>query len=328
MELQGTIAQCRHLIDDESKVGEARRDAQRLAQAHGLDATMCGRAAIVATELGNNLLQHGGGGELLLQPIITGNATLIELMAIDRGRGMQNVESCLKDGYSTGGTAGTGLGAVRRLAAEFDLYSVADGGTVVMARVGVRAAGRFGAVSVPVAGESECGDSWRLATDGHITAALVVDGLGHGPLAAQAAHCSTTTFGETPFDAPKVLIERMHRSLAGTRGAAAACAHVDAQGQLSYAGVGNISAALITFAKSQGLASHNGTLGLRMPRLQQFEYARAAGSMVVMHSDGVSSRWDLARSEGLLHRHPATVAAVLYRDHARGRDDATVLVFT
>jgi hypothetical protein len=288
---------------------------------------MCGRAAIVATELGNNLLQHGGGGELLLQPIITGNATLIELMAIDRGRGMQNVESCLKDGYSTGGTAGTGLGAVRRLAVEFDLYSVAGGGTVVMARVGARAAGRFGAVSVPVAGESECGDSWRLATDGTITAALVVDGLGHGPLAAQAAHCSTATFGETPFDAPKVLIERMHRSLAGTRGAAAACAHIDAQGQLSYAGVGNISAALITYAKSQGLASHNGTLGLRMPRLQQFEYPRAAGSMVVMHSDGVSSRWDLARREGLLQRHPATVAAVLYRDHARGRDDATVLVF-
>jgi anti-sigma regulatory factor (Ser/Thr protein kinase) len=327
MELQGTVAQCRHLIDDESKVGEARRDALRLAQTHGLDATMCGRAAIVATELGNNLLQHGGGGELLLQPIVTGNATLIELLAIDRGRGMQNVESCLKDGYSTGGTSGTGLGAVRRLAAEFDLYSVANAGTVVMARVGARAAVRFGAVSVPMAGERECGDSWRLAMQGDITAALVVDGLGHGPLAAQAAQCSTKAFEETPLDAPKVLMERMHRSLAGTRGAAAACAHVDAQGQLSYAGVGNISGALITYEKSQGLSSHNGTLGLRMPRVQQFEYQRAPGSIVVMHSDGISSRWDLARKDDLLHRHPATVAAVLYRDHARGRDDATVLVF-
>jgi anti-sigma regulatory factor (Ser/Thr protein kinase) len=327
MELQGTVAQCRHLIDDESKVGEARRDALRLAQAHGLDATMCGRAAIVATELGNNLLRHGGGGELLLQPIVTGDAALIELLAIDRGRGMQNVESCLEDGYSTGGTAGTGLGAVRRLAAEFDLYSVANAGTVVMARVGARAAVRFGAVSVPVTGERECGDSWRLATEGDITAALVVDGLGHGPLAAQAAQCSTRTFGETPFDAPKLLIERMHRSLAGTRGAAAACVLIDAQGQLSYAGVGNISASLISFEKSQGLASHNGTLGLRMPRLQQFEYQRSHGTMVVMHSDGISARWDMARKEDLLRRHPATVAAVLYRDHARGRDDATVLVF-
>jgi anti-sigma regulatory factor (Ser/Thr protein kinase) len=327
MELQGATAQRCHLIDDESKVGEARRDALRLAQIHGLDETMCGRAAIVATELGNNLLRHGGGGQLLLQPIVAGNATLIELLAIDRGRGMQDADACLNDGYSTGGTAGTGLGAVRRLAAEFDLYSVANVGTVVMARVGARAAGRFGAINVPMAGESECGDSWRLATNGHMTAALVVDGLGHGPLAAQAAQCSTKAFEETPFEAPKVLIERMHRSLGGTRGAAAACALIDAKGQLSYAGVGNISSALITYAKSQGLSSHNGTLGLRMPRLQQFEYQRASGSIVVMHSDGISGRWDLARKHNLLHRHPATVAAVLYRDHARGRDDATVLVF-
>ena len=267
------------------------------------------------------------GANCCIQPIAVGNANLIELLAIDRGRGMQNVESCMKDGYSTGGTAGTGLGAVRRLAAEFDLYSVADAGTVVMARVGARAAGRFGAVSVPVAGERECGDSWRLAMQGGITAALVVDGLGHGTLAAQAALCSTKAFEDTPFEAPKALIERMHRSLVGTRGAAAACAHVDGLGNLSYAGVGNISAVLITYAKSQGLSSHNGTLGLRMPRLQQFEYQRAPGTMVVMHTDGISSRWDLARKNGLLHRHPATVAAVLYRDHARGRDDATVLVF-
>jgi anti-sigma regulatory factor (Ser/Thr protein kinase) len=327
MELQGAMAQRCHLIDEESKVGEARRDAMRLAQAHGLDATMCGRAAIVATELGNNLLRHGGGGELLLQPITAGSATLIELLAIDRGRGMQDVEACLHDGYSTGGTAGTGLGAVRRLAAEFDVHSVANAGTVVMARVGAGAAVRFGAVSVPMAGEHESGDSWRLATQGDITAALVVDGLGHGAFAAQAAQCSTRTFGDTPFDTPKVLMERMHRSLAGTRGAAAACAHVDAQGQLSYAGVGNISAVLITYEKTQGLASHNGTLGLRMPRVQQFEYQRAPGSVVVMHSDGISGRWNLARKDDLLHRHPATVAAVLYRDHARGRDDATVLVF-
>jgi anti-sigma regulatory factor (Ser/Thr protein kinase) len=70
VELQGTVAQHRHLIDETTKVGEARRDALRLAQAHGLDATVCGRVAIVVTELANNLLQHGGGGELLLQPIV------------------------------------------------------------------------------------------------------------------------------------------------------------------------------------------------------------------------------------------------------------------
>jgi anti-sigma regulatory factor (Ser/Thr protein kinase) len=326
VELQGTVAQRRHMIDEETKVGEARRDTLRMAQAHGLDATIAGRAAIVATELGNNLLQHGGGGELLLQPVVASDAILIELLAIDRGRGMVNVEDCLKDGYSTGGTPGTGLGAVRRLAAEFDLYSLAGHGTVVMARVGTGAAGRFGAVSVAMEGETECGDSWRLATDGDVTSAMVVDGLGHGPLAAQAAQCSTAAFVEAPFDAPRAVIERAHRSLSGTRGAAAACARIERDGLVRYAGVGNIAASIFTPDKSQGLASHNGTLGARMPRMQEFEYRRAAGAVLVMHSDGISARWDLTRKHNLLHCHPATIAAVLYRDHGRRRDDATVLV--
>jgi len=326
VELQGTVAQHHHLIDEDTKVGEARRDALRLAQAHGLDATVCGRVAIVVTELANNLLQHGGGGELLLQPIVSGTAILIEVLALDRGRGMQNVQRCLDDGYSTGGTPGTGLGAVRRLAAEFDVYSIADAGTVVMARVGAGNAARFGAVSVPMAGEGECGDSWRIATEGDTTAVLVVDGLGHGPLAAQAAQCSTAAFGEAPFEAPRRVIERLHQRLAGTRGAAAACALIDPRGPLCYAGIGNISASLVTPDKAQGLASHNGTLGLRMPRVQQFEYQRPARSMIVMHSDGISARWDLARKQDLMQRHPATIAAVLYRDHKRERDDATVLV--
>jgi anti-sigma regulatory factor (Ser/Thr protein kinase) len=326
MQIQGTLAQHRHLIDEESRVGEARRDALRLAETHGLDATMAGRAAIVATELAKNLLRHGGGGELLLQPIVAERASVIELLAIDRGRGMQHVERCLQDGYSTGGTPGTGLGAVRRLAAEFDIYSVAGVGTVVMARVGHGAAPRFGAVNVAMKGETECGDSWRLVTDGEVTAAMVVDGLGHGPLAAHAARCAATAFLEAPLEAPRSLLGRLHRGLAGSRGAAAACMRIDGHGLVCYAGVGNIAASMVSADKSQGLASHNGTLGLGTPRLQEFEYPRPPRAILVMHSDGVSARRSLAHTHELLHRHPATIAAVLYRDHGRGRDDATVLV--
>lgn len=327
VQVQGTAEQQRHVIDEATKVGAARRQAQRLAQDHGLDQTLAGRVAIIATELANNLLRHGGGGELLLQPIAAGDTNVIELLAIDQGRGMSNVDSCLRDGFSTGGTPGTGLGAVRRLAAEFDLHSIPDKGTVVMARVGAQVAQRFGAVSVTIPGETECGDRWRLATDGRHTAAIMIDGLGHGPLAAEAALCSVKVFLQAPFDAPQSVIERAHRSMVGTRGAAAACVRTDRDGRVCYAGVGNISAAMVTLHRSHGLASHNGTLGVRLPRVQQFEYQRPPNSIIVMHSDGLSARWNLAQKEGLLHRHPATIAAVLYRDHRRGRDDATVLVF-
>jgi anti-sigma regulatory factor (Ser/Thr protein kinase) len=320
-------AQSRHTVTDPSMVGEVRRQAQRLAQLHGLSEESAGRAAIVATELANNLLQHGGGGELLLQSIESQESQrIIEVLANDRGRGMENPERCLTDGFSTAGTMGTGLGAVRRLAAEFDLYSSADEGAVVMARIGMGTAPHLGAINLALAGELECGDSWRLVRERGMTALLVIDGLGHGVFAAQAAQAGVSAFDQAPLDSPGQLLERLNRALAGTRGAAAACAHISPEGRLAYAGVGNIHGALVSVDGARSLVSHNGTLGLRPPRLREFEYQRETGTLLVMHSDGLSARWDLAARPGLLRHHPAVIAAVLYRDHGRPRDDATIVV--
>jgi hypothetical protein len=61
-------------------------------------------------------------------------------------------------------------------------------------------------------------------------------------------------------------------------------------------------------------------------KLQQFQYDLLEGDLLLMHSDGLTSRWKLADYPGLSHRVPALIAAVLYRDFKRGRDDATVLV--
>jgi anti-sigma regulatory factor (Ser/Thr protein kinase) len=332
VELHGAMLQSRHLIDEETKVGEARRQASQLAQAHGLDAAAVGRVAIAATELATNLLRHGGGGELLTQPVQRGASTLIELISIDRGKGMHDVERCLSDGYSTAGSAGTGLGAVRRLAAEFDIYSVAGEGTVVLTRIGAgtqaaaRSPRQFGAVSVAVAGEVECGDSWRLAVDGGDIAVMVADGLGHGTFAAQAAHSAVAAFESSPFDAPTQVLERAHRATSGSRGAAAACARIGADGGLAYAGVGNISGFLVSAERTQGMVSHGGTLGVKLSKIQQFDYRRAPHALVVMHSDGISARWDLKSKPGLMQRHPAIIAAILYRDHGRSRDDSTIVV--
>jgi len=325
MVLQRRREQGRHVIEDESQIGEARRDAQRLAMAYGLDATLTGRVAIAATELATNLFRHGGGGELLLQPLKAGAGEVIELIAIDRGRGMSDVDRCLSDGYSTGGTAGTGLGAVRRLSCEFDIHSVPGEGTVVMSRVGASPASRFGAISIPLKGEIECGDGWTLAQEADSISVMVVDGLGHGSFAAIAAESAQESFAAAPSETPRAIIERAHRALSSTRGAAAAVARITGN-KVSYAGVGNITGYLIANEKSQGLVSHNGTLGLTLSRLQQFEYERSADSLLVMHSDGLSARWDLRKNVMLRARHPAIIAAVLYRDHARARDDATIVV--
>jgi hypothetical protein len=185
----------------------------------------------------------------------------------------------------------------------------------------------LGAISVALAGEIECGDTWRVADGGSLVSILVADGLGHGPLAATASRAAAAVFSARPFELPSLTIQNCHRALTGTRGAAAACALLQvAELRLDYAGVGNIAGAVITKERSRGMVSHNGTLGLQLPRTTQFEYPWPLGSRVVMHSDGLSARWSVSAYPGLHLRHSAVIAGVLYRDFVRRRDDATLVV--
>jgi hypothetical protein len=238
---------------------------------------------------------------------------------------MHDIDRCMTDGYSTAGTPGTGLGAVRRLASEFDIHSEPGEGTVVMARFGAVQPVRHGAVNLPLEGEVLCGDAWRLAKSPDGIALFVIDGLGHGAFAAEAAQAGVDAFARSPFDEPQEVMTRANALMSRTRGGAGACARILGE-RITYAGIGNISAALVGAGRSQGMVSHNGTLGIHKRRAQQFEYHREPGSVLVMHSDGISARWELKNRASLLVRHPAIIAGVIYRDHARERDDSTVVV--
>jgi hypothetical protein len=262
----------------------------------------------------------------------------LEVLAIDAGPGMQDVDACLLDGYSTGGTAGHGLGAVSRLSNTFDLFSIPDRGTVVLSRsersrgssldpAVRRSSLEFGAISVAVAGEIECGDTWRIADGGSLVSIFVADGLGHGTLAASASQAAVAVFSARPFDAPSLIMKNCHRALSGTRGSVAACALLHCgETKLDYAGVGNIAGMVVTRESSRGMVSHNGTLGVQLLRTQQFDYHWPLGSRVVMHSDGLSARWSVSAYPGLHLHHSAVIAGVLYRDFVRRRDDVTVVV--
>ncbi|HEX4153440.1 MAG TPA: ATP-binding SpoIIE family protein phosphatase [Steroidobacteraceae bacterium] len=336
-------SQWRSEVRDQSDIGECRRMAKRLAQTRGFDEQDVGRVCIVATELATNLVRHGGGGEMLLQVLEDGVVPQLEMMVMDRGPGMRDVGECLRDGYSSAGTPGTGLGAVSRLSAVFDVFSTPDKGTIVLSRVarasdaGSRASLgapeaaatrlEFGAICIALAGEIECGDCWCIADDGSTVSLLVADGLGHGPLAATAARAAAEAFEERPFDDPLSVVQNLNRRLSGGRGAVAACAQLHpAPGKLEYAGVGNISGVISQPSASRGLVSFNGTLGTPSVRCRQFDYECPPDGVVIMHSDGLSARWHLGDYPGLHRRHPAVIAGVLFRDHARKHDDATVLV--
>jgi hypothetical protein len=81
-----------------------------------------------------------------------------------------------------------------------------------------------------------------------------------------------------------------------------------------------------TESSHRHLVSHSGIVGHAARRAQLFDVPYPPDALVVLHSDGLTSRWDLARYPGLAMRHPALVAAVLYRDFSRGSDDVTVFV--
>ena len=162
---------------------------------------------------------------------------------------------------------------------------------------------------------------------GHGLVLMVADGLGHGLLAAEAAQQAVEAFEQANADSPPAAIDDIHQALRGTRGAAVAVAALDTVAeQVTFCGLGNIAGAIVTSASVQHMVSMNGTAGHEKPRIQPFEYRWPGGAILVMHSDGLATQWNLARYPHLLGRHPAVMAGVLYRDHGRGRDDVTVVV--
>ncbi|MCK1790534.1 ATP-binding protein [Pseudomonas violetae] len=328
MNISGSMTQVLP-IEDNSQIGHARRTAQKLAEQHGFDATDAGRVALVATELASNILKHAASGELHLRVLPRASGAAIEMLAIDRANGF-DLEACLADGFSTGGTQGIGLGAVSRQTEVFDVYAD-NRGAVLLARLfprGDKAADqRFGVSQHSLRNDPACGDVWHLAFDGPRISALVIDGLGHGEDAERAARAGEKTFALAPFTSPVMLLEDIHRDMIGTRGGALAIAHYDGDADaLKFVGIGNIGACLIAPGKSSGLASHPGIVGGQYRKAQPFDYAQVNGQLLIMYSDGLQSRWNLQDYPGLVHRHPAVIAAILHRDFCRGRDDVTVVV--
>ena len=179
---------------------------------------------------------------------------------------------------------------------------------------------------MPKRGEPECGDAWGVVRDDDGRATFTVaDGLGHGSSAAEASRRAVALAGEHPTERPAAVLATIHAGLRATRGAAVAVAEVtDDAATVRFAGLGNISAALVGPTASKSLVSHNGIAGHEMRKIQEFTYDWPPDVLLVLHSDGISTRWDLQRYPGLAQRHPSVVAGVIYRDFSRGRDDVTV----
>lgn len=319
-------------ICEASQVGHARRTCVEVAKQSGCDDVAAGRLAIVINELGTNLVKHARDGLLIFNNFPVPDGQTLEIISIDRGPGMADVQKCLTDGYSSAGSAGTGLGAVRRLSEEWDLFSRPGSGTVQVARLAcggepAPARVRVSGVSLAAPGETHCGDAWLCLGSDSVYRILVADGLGHGPFAAEAAHAAVAALSANSRSPPPEVLLAAHQALRATRGAAVAVAELDLTAQtLRYAGIGNISAQILAQGRTQNLVSSNGTLGAQSPRPREFNYSLPPGAVAIFFSDGLTSHVRLDQYPGLVQRDPGVIAGVVYRDFKRGRDDATVVV--
>lgn len=316
-------------ITDTSSIGEARRRGLHITERLGFDEVRSGEFALLVTEMARNVLTHGGGGQTIIAGLRNAHGPTVRLLGLDKGPGISDVPRALSDGYSTAGTMGAGLGAMKRIANQIEIFT-SQTGTIVMVEMGSKDTEenlKVAGVAIPYPGERFCGDAWSYHQSGERTVILIVDGLGHGSLAAEAAEEAVTVFQSHLDKSPGEILSYVHDALKKTRGAVAGIARIDTNRRsLTYAAVGNTAASVISKGGSRSLVSHSGTLGVASPRIQEFQMDLPKDSVLVMHSDGLQSRWDLSSYAGLVSRHPAVIGAALIRDFRRQRDDASVVV--
>lgn len=324
-------------VGDDSRIHGAAAAASAASVAAGLEPDDLATCELLATELATNLVRHAVGGRLLVN--VSGQGA-VQIVAVDHGPGIADVEASMTDGFTTGSSLGAGLGACRRGAAQFDLYSRQGQGTVVMTRVGPAAAEPSGAAEVggvisPHPDESAVGDGFGLAWEGDRMTVAVVDGLGHGVEAAEARQVALAMLEQQPALDSAGLLREIDIGLRVTRGAAAAIIQIDGWSrQLTFAGMGNVNGRLYRLAGDQALMSRPGILGVGQgsggglrPRLHRLVSADwVAPAVLVLHTDGITSRWNPADYPGADRHHPAILASLIWRDARRGNDDATVVV--
>lgn len=329
-------------------MGAARRAVHEYAARLGFTDKELAEIDIVVQELGTNAATYATENSQLHYTETAGRGLGIELFYWDTGPGIYNIDRAVRDGVSTSGSLGTGLGAVSRLMDQFDLYSTVrttsrlslaaarrtNHGTAVMtrkwkagSRPGALEMQRVGVWSRPRHGEQKNGDAYMIKTYGSSTLFAVIDGLGHGRGAKQAADTALASLNEWEGEPLEEVFMAVHGALRATRGAVMGAAVIDsAHEEMHFAGVGNVSVRVYNTLEHVTPIPSNGTLGARMGRVRVWKQKWAKEATLVMASDGLSESWDIKSYPNLLERNPQILAGILMRDYSRTNDDATVLV--
>jgi anti-sigma regulatory factor (Ser/Thr protein kinase) len=316
---------------DEGSVSQARERVRAVGRTQGLPEQEIERLAIVVSELARNQLVHSRGGAVAVLPIMRGGVPGVEVIAADKGPGIADPTAALSGQGNVVGSMGAGLAGVVRQADEVDFDVRWGEGTCVRARKYATPPSyrsEVGLLGRAYPGELLSGDHalWLWGEEALVVG--VVDGLGHGPEAREAADLAIERMRERPSLAPEHMLEHCDFGLQGTRGAAMGIVRLERRsGALSHVCVGNIATLVCRPGQVDALTCSPGVLGIsrQRARASRGESWLRPGELLVMHTDGLSTRTTVEDAV-LLRRHPLVVAHELMRRFSKNHDDALVLV--
>lgn len=335
-------------ITEEAHIGAAKRSIKRCANEAGFTERQLAEIEIVIKEIGSNAVKFGQGTSQIFFARTNGELEPagIEIIYVDKGPGIQDTSIAVEDGFTTTGTLGAGLGAIKRMSDEFYIFSSIKSqtrrlstygrsthGTAIVLRKYIEGAEKpehrkalWGAMTRPSMGFEENGDAYVVKRTGDRQLLAMIDGLGHGLGALQAAREAVASIEAYASEPVERIIRVTHEALRPTRGAVLGLAILDcATGVIEYAGIGNTDFRVLGGRAPIRFISLNGTLGSRLDRVKVFKEQLPKVATIIMSTDGISERWDVDSYPGLLGLHPQLLCAVVMRDYSRLNDDATIL---
>ena len=311
----------------------AQESVRRVVLTLGFSGNVSEEINLVVTELAANLIKHAGRGTLSARPVEHGGRCGIEIEAADQGPGIGDVERSFTDGFSTAGSLGYGLGTVNRLMDEVDVNSAAGCGTRIFCRrwlrsshpEPMRSAWEVAVFTKPRDDMKENGDAFVVKEWDRRLLVGLIDGLGHGELAQQAA-LAAQRYVQGHYDSPlENIFAGVSRACRATRGVVMALARFDSARQISFATVGNIEVRARCGPERLPFAVERGYLGAAQisARVQCFPWKPEW--LFVLHTDGLNTHWNWNDFSAVDQASPRAVAQALMRKLASGQDDATVL---
>ncbi len=323
----------RFKIKAQTDVGVARREIDGFKDLPYFTPLTLAEAKLVITELGSNLVKYAGGGEIIFR--FSGLSGFIEIMAYDQGPGIKNFTKSFEDGYSTGGSSGSGLGAIKRFSSKLIFASIPGDFTCFYAQLKNKDAPKKPLshfdhhwINFAIPGQKTSGDWTGIEETKEETHFLLMDGLGHGSEAADSSTSVGNYFRRNFNLSPESLWEGMFQEANAKRGGVLGFGEIHHEKEeLTFFGMGNVQAAIYQYGeKPKHLISKSGLFGKdqNLPKPQILPFPK--GAILVLHSDGLSNVTSKDFPSELYGKESPVIAAYLMHKKIRNTDDASILI--